>query len=251
MNEQQKQQRIYNGLCKAHDGFRQVLVSEDFVLRPVILRIQQGYIAKRSTVQVEPVNGDYLFKVEWDKDAEYDTIQQWKDDAWVNVNINNYGELWKRLSREFPWTIDFLARSELSESFMPWDGYTLAEKAKAKKARQFLKTWHIRQFSIDDFIKSPKDGLQYDPIPAPEGLLDTVPRLETLDTHDEVSTRQDHWYMDIGHRIVKVDYNYSEQPSKPLKDIIPSTAKTLIVITEGAYEEEGVFHGIKTNVYTL
>lgn len=250
MSEDKKQQqRIYNGLCKANEGFRQVLVSDKMVLRPVVLRMQQGYIAKRATIQVEPMQGDYLFKIEWRKDEESDSIKQWQGEAWVDVDINQYSHLWKELTEAHAWTVQFLARSELGESYMPWEGQTLAEKAKDKRARNFLKTWHIREFKTEDFVKSPKDGLQYDPQVAPEGLLERIPTRKTLDIHGEVSLQQEHWYMDIGHRIVKVQCDFNAP--KALKDIIPNTVKTLICITEGAYEREGAYEGMTAYVYTL
>ncbi len=239
--------RIYNGLCKVNEGFRQVLVSKEMMLRPVVLRMHQGYIAKRATIQVEPVEGDYLFKVEWHKDQESDSIQQWVNGALVNVDINEYGKLWRELTKTHPWSVEFLARAPLGESFMPWEGYTLAEKAKAKHARQFLKTYHIRQFDVDEFVKSPKDKLHYQPQPAPEGLLDRIPIKRSLEVHGELSIQQEHWYMDIGHRVVAVQTDYT----KALKDIIPNTVKTLICITQGAYEHEGAYHGMSAYVYSL
>lgn len=248
MNDK-RQQRIYNGLCKAHDGFRQVLVSEKMALRPVVLRLYQGYIAKRATVQVEPIEGDYLFKVEWTKETENDCILKWHNNAWEAVNINEYNDLWQALTKAYPWSVEFLARSPLGESYMPWEGYTLAEKAKAKRAKQFLKTWRIRQFTLDAFIQSPKDKLHYDPQPAPEDLLDRIPAIKTLEIHGETTVYKEHWYMDLGNRVVKLDY--AAAPDQPLRVIVPNTAKTLICITEGAYEREGAYEGLAVYVYTL
>ena len=249
MSEVKQQQRIYHGLRKANEGFRQVLVSNEMVLRPVVLRMQQGYIAKRATIQVEPMEGDYLFKIEWRQDEEGDSIKQWRDEAWVEVDINQYSQLWRDLTKAHPWSVEFLARCPLGESYMPWEGLTLAEKAKAKRARGFLKTWHIREFTTDAFVKSPKEGLQYEPQAAPDGLLERIPVKRTLEIHGEVSVQQEYWYMDIGHRVVKVQHDI--QAPKALKDIIPNTVKTLICITEGAYEREGIYEGMSVYVYTL
>ncbi len=247
----ERKQRIYNGLCKKESGYRQVLVSDAMQLRPVVFKADRGYIDKRCTVQIEPVQGDYLFKVSWDKDVEEDSIQQWNGNSWEPVSFNNYSELWKALTVALPWTTEFLARAEQSESYMPWEGYTLSEKGKAHKARQFLKAWHIRDFKIDDFVQSPKEGLSYDAVKIKEEVLEHIPHCETIEVHDMQSIRKDHWFMDIGHRIVKVAIDFDTEASKALKDIIPKNVKRLAHVQEGAYEHEGIYHGMRVAVYEL
>ena len=257
---------IKNGYCKSNTGFRQVLTDNNCIVRPVLFTVDSGYQPDRGTVQVPAAPGDLLFKCQWGSQHEDYFIYEFLNGAWtlmsrVALTVN----LWKKLKELNPWTDMFIAPSNRNSSYIVCDE-PLAMKAKRKRLTSFFKNWKIvgNIAVVDDYMTSPKNGLNLEVVKPYEGLLDHVPEWTTHIGSVVGIDKKEHWFQVINGVTSLVGCIYQEKhesnyahendsyfDGKPLSEVVYAQASHLIKIVIGAYTKDHYSHGRTIDVYKL
>lgn len=181
---------IKNGEIGA-TSYRQVLVSEDMVIRPVSVKTFGAALGKQYTAQVNVSDGDLLFIVKWETPVATPTIRKSKVKAkplevrasylikgwverlnkFVSVPINDHSALWSMLEKTHPWTKEFLTpqTGEPVASYIPpesYGGQTLHDIHKESSYRSFLYKHGIskRELQKDIWLNSTKKNLRLKPV---------------------------------------------------------------------------------------
>ena len=137
-----------NGNCKANSGFRSVVFSPSYTIRPVVRAVRSGYHPDRTTFQ-KAHDGDFRITVTWY--PEVWAVEQYCDGTWYPIE-ERQGEnikcLTGRRAREFianasPALVEWLHLRGRSHSMLPegagWDGAnTLNDIRKDNKVKTFF-----------------------------------------------------------------------------------------------------------------
>lgn len=274
-----------NGLARTNTGYRQVLVSSQGELRPVMVRLNSGYVPQRRTMQVAPKPGDLMLRSDWNRSSirysimQYSTQEEWvpvgdKEKFDLYIETEGYEEikdesvtLWELAIKANPWIPEFLDPREKGRavSMLPWEGDTLSEKAKRRRIKDFMATWGLEGEELEgELMRSPKEGLEFIPV-RNDHVLDRIPVFNTWTGSVVGIHKKELWYglrtggIDLLDVIYEAEHgsNYAYEgktssEGKPLKDLPGiTTYRQLLCLTKGAYSREHYSYGIKVEVFEL
>ena len=276
---------IQNGTSRTNTGYKKVVLSPAFKVRPVVFAIRSGFRRDRTTSQ-SVQNGDIILGSCWDRRgivfsittaivSEYGTnVSVSEQLASFGDNCLTFSEFEKRIPdsvAEKELILDYLSDTTYGISFLPaglgWDGNkTLAEFNKEKNIRNFFSFMVDHPAVIDKIAEkaaiSKKDGL---PISWTEAKR-MPDYMEACAVHWDGSAVDismfDAWvliYSDKTYSYIIPEptcgewggnYAYSERGEYNASPVpIPTNVTHAIKITWGAYTREHHSYGIAWQLY--
>ena len=226
-------------------------------LAPLDGGVFSGYRAHRTTFQSK---GAFTLSLEWRTGETSWTVQSWDGknyesplNRWILKNKQNFLKYFREVSRgghPCPGSL--------------WDLKDLQPLRKEARAANFSRIFGVPVPGSHQI--SPRSGLNYRPVPAPEGWKEWVPSIRRLTGSvvdiDDCSTFYWSDGKGKGEEVkAKPDIdsrsNYAHSTSyfddgETIGSIIrPVWAKYLVSVREGAYERNHHSYGVAVDVYTL